>query len=149
MKNSKIVDIILWALVLLGFVGALKVSYENYTGTPCPYVATIPICYIVLVAYGLMIAAMLISNHGIKHYSFCIGWGTAFLIALAGSTAEIMGGGGVCPTSGGDIRGAASGSGAIPLCYVSLAMTIVILILFLIGPYQRSCDKCNANASHS
>ncbi len=150
MKNSKIVDIILWALVLVGFAGALKVSYANYTGTPCPYVAIIPICYIVLAAYGSMLAAMLISRHGFKHYLFCMGWGTAFLIALAGSTAEILGGGGVCPTSGGGIRGAASGSGSIPLCYISLAMTIAILILFLIGPYQRSCDRCNAsNAIHS
>ena len=146
MKNSKIVDIILWALVLLGFAGALKVSYENYMGSPCPYLATIPICYIVLAAYGSMIAAMLFSRHSIKHYLFCMGWGAAFLIALAGSTAELMAGGGVCPVSGGGgIRGAAaSGGGSIPLCYVSLAMTIIILVLFLIGPYQRSCDKCNS-----
>ena len=143
MKNSKIIDIILWALVLLGFTGALKVSYANFTGSPCPYVATIPICYIVLAAYGLMIAAMLISRHGFKHYLFCIGWGTAFVIALAGSVAEIAAGGGVCPTSGGSgIRGATSGS--IPLCFASLAMLVVILILFLIGPYKRSCDKCNS-----
>ena len=148
MKNSKIVDFILWALVLLGFAGAVKISYANMTGTPCPYVGIIPICYIVLAAYGSMIAAMLISHHGFKHYLFCIGWGTAFLIALAGSATEIMSGGGVCPTSGGGIRGAASGSGSIPLCYISLAMTIVILVLFLIGPYKRSCDKCNSQSNH-
>ena len=145
MKNSKIGDIVLWGLVLFGFAGALKVSYENFTGSPCPYLATIPICYIVLAAYGSMIAAMLISRHVFKHYLFCMGWGTAFLIALAGSAAEIMAGGGVCPTSGGGgVRGAANGSSSIPLCYISLAMTIVILILFLMGPYKRSCDKCNA-----
>ena len=145
MKNSKVVDIVLWALVILGFLGALKVSYANMMGSPCPYLGIVPICYIVLAAYGAMIVAMLISHHGSEHYLFCMGWGTAFVIALLGSIAEIMAGGGVCPTSGGGgIRGAASGSGSIPLCYVSLAMTIVILILFLIGPYKRSCDKCNS-----
>ena len=143
MKNSKVLDLVLWALLALGFLGALKVSYANLTGSPCPYIAMIPICYVVLVAYGLMIAALLISHHGYKHYLFCIGWGTAFVIALLGSIAEIAAGGGVCPTSGGSgIRGASSGS--IPLCFASLAMLVVILIVFLIGPYKRSCDKCNS-----
>lgn len=143
MKNSKILDLVLWGLLVLGFLGALKVSYANLMGSPCPHLATIPICYVVLASYGLMIAALLISRHGYKHYLFCIGWGTAFVIALFGSIAEIVAGGGVCPTSGGsDIRGAASGS--IPLCFASLAMLVVILILFLMGPYKASCDKCNS-----
>lgn len=143
MTLRKISDITLWVLLAIGFLGALKVSYANFTGSPCPYIAFVPICYIVLIAYGLMIAAMLIRNNRCKHYFFCAGWGTAFVIALVGSAAEIFAGGGVCPSSGGgSLRGASSSS--IPLCFISLALTIVILVLFLLGPYKRACDLHNA-----
>jgi len=78
------------------------------------------------------------------------GWVSATVIALAGSVSEIVSGGGVCPTSGGgSVRGAASesmlGTG-IPLCFVSLAMLVVILGLFVMGPYKRTCDTCNIPA---
>ena len=142
MKNSKVSDVLLWALLALGFIGAVKVSYANLMGSPCPYLAIVPICYVVLIAYGMMIASVLIPHIGCKHYLFCAGWGTAFVIALVGSVAEIAGGGGVCPTTGGSgIRGASSGS--IPLCFASLAMLVVILVLFLIGPYKRACKVQN------
>lgn len=142
MKNVKISDVVLWALLALGFIGAAKVSYANLTGSPCPYLAIIPICYVVLIAYGMMIASVLIPHNGCKHYLFCGGWGAAFVIALMGSIAEISAGGGVCPTTGGGgIRGASSGS--IPLCFASLAMLVVILILFLMGPYKRACNVHN------
>jgi len=139
MMNSKIAQIILWALLLLGFLGAAKISYENFTGSTCPHIGFIPVCYVVLLAYGSMILSQIIPHLGCKHYLFCAGWGTAFLVALVGSVAEIMAGGGVCPTSGGGgIRGGSTGS--VPLCYASLAMLIVILIVFLFGPYKRACD---------
>ena len=146
MKYSKVSDVILWGLLLLGFVGAAKVSYANLMGTPCPYLAMIPICYVVLAAYGAMIASVAIPKNWCKHYLFCGGWGVAFVIALMGSAAELMGGGGVCPTAGGSsIRGFSSGS--IPLCYASLAMLIVILVLFLIGPYKRACSVSSNQTS--
>ena len=147
MANSKvtnITNILLWALLLLGFLGAAKISYENMTGTPCPYIAVVPICYVVFLAYGLMLISVLIRHMGSMHYTFCVGWGVAFLIALVGSIAEIAAGGGVCPTTGGGIR---DGSGSIPMCFASLAMLIIILVLFLFGPYKRACDRCNAVAT--
>lgn len=143
MHNNKIVDITLWALLALGFLGGLKISYANMTGTPCPYLAFIPICYLVTAAYGLMIASVLIPHNGCKHYFFAAGWGTAFVIALAGSVAEILAGGGVCPASGGGMRSASSYS--VPLCFASLAMLLVILVLFLMGPYKRVCIACSAS----
>jgi len=88
-----------------------------------------------------MIVAVLVKSYAGKHYLFCIGWGTAFVVALTGSIAEFAGSGGVCPTSGGGLRGE---GGSVPLCYASLAICVVILILFLIGPYKRACDACNA-----
>ena len=145
MQNTKLVDIVLWLLLAVGFLGGLKISYANFTGTPCPYLGFIPICYVVTVAYGLMIASVVIRNYACKHYFFAIGWGTAFVIALTGSAAEVMAGGGVCPTSGGGMRGASDG--AVPLCFASLAMLLVILVLFLFGPYRRACDACNARAN--
>ena len=137
MKMSKVMDLILWALLALGFIGAAKVSYANFMGSPCPFLGPVPICYVVLVAYGLMIASVAIPNSWCKHYLFCGGWGTAFIIALVGSIAEIAAGGGVCPTTGGGIRGMSSGS--VPLCFASLAMLVIIIILFLAGPYKRAC----------
>lgn len=145
MSKRDIIDNALWLLVLIGFLGAAKVSYANFLGTVCPQIGIVPLCYVVLVAYALMIAALVVRKNGYKHYFFCIGWGTAFVIALVGSAAEILGGGGVCPTtSGGSLRGASSGS--IPMCYVSLALTVAILVLFLIGPYKRACDAFNAES---
>ena len=145
MKRLKIIDIALLVLLAAGFLGALKVSIANFTGTSCPQIGIIPICYVVLVAYGLMIASVVIRHNGCKHYFFCAGWSVAFVIALIGSVAEVFAGGGVCPTTGGgSLRGASSGS--IPMCFVSLALTAGILVLFLIGPYKRACDIYNAKA---
>lgn len=145
MQSNKLIDIALWLLLIVGFVGGLKISYENFTGTPCPYLGFIPICYVVTAAYGLMVASVMIKNYACKHYFFCIGWGTAFVVALTGSAAEILAGGGVCPTSGGGVRSA--GGYSVPLCFASLAMLLVILALFLIGPYKRACNACNAAAN--
>lgn len=142
MKSSKILDVVLWALLAFGFLGGLKISYENLTGNACPHIGFVPICYIVTIAYGLMIASVLIRHNGCKHYLFAIGWAAAFIIALVGSIAEIALGGGVCPAAGGSVRGTSAGS--IPLCFASLAMCLVILALFLIGPWKRACDTCNA-----
>ncbi len=139
MKKSRLIDVALWILLSIGFFGAVSISYSNLSGNPCPYIWVVPICYVVLIAYGLMIASLVVPHIGCKHYFFIAGWGTAFLIALAGSLAEMLSGGGVCPTSGGgSIRGGNTGS--IPMCYISLALTIGILLLFLIGPYRRVCD---------
>jgi len=136
--NSKLALTLLWALVLLGFLGIAKVSYENMTGSACPHLGFIPVCYVVLIAYGFMLLSLAIPQIGCKHYFFCAGWGTAFIIALFGSAAEILAGGGVCPTSGGGLR--AGTSGTVPLCFASLAMLIVILVLFVFGPYKRACE---------
>ena len=145
MNQRKIIDIALWILLGIGFLGALNVSYANFTGKVCPQIGIVPICYVVLFAYGAMIIATVVPNNRCKHYFFCVGWGIAFVVALVGSAAEILGGGGVCPTTGGgSVRGASNAS--IPMCYVSLALTIAILILFLMGPYKRACDIHNAKA---
>jgi len=139
----KLSDIALWLLVLIGFAGAASISLSNYNGTPCPHIASIPICYVVLVAYGLMLGSLVINHGGCKHHFFVAGWATAFLIALVGSLAEFFAGGGVCPsTGGGSVRGSTGLS--VPMCYISLAMLVAILVLFIKGPYKNVCDINNA-----
>ncbi len=142
MPKITFVDIALWILVAAGFVGGLNLSIINFKGVPCPHLGFVPVCYVVTAAYALMIVAIIIRHNGIKHYCFAAGWGTAFVIALLASIAEFFAGGGVCPTSGGSVRGA---GGSTPLCYISLAMLVAILVLFLFGPYRRACALENEN----
>jgi len=73
MQNNKLIDILLWVLLAVGFIGGLKISYANLTGTPCPYLGFIPICYVVTAAYLLMIVAVLVKSYAGKHYLFCVG----------------------------------------------------------------------------
>lgn len=131
MNITRHFNVILWILLVIGLYGAATVSYANTTGHPCPAMAAVPICYLVLFAYGAMVSALLIRRGRIMQFLFCIGWGTAFLIALVGSLAELFAG-------GGRLRGAASTS--IPMCFLSLALLAAILPLFLSGPYRRACD---------
>ena len=139
MKKNPLITYPLWALVIFGFVSVAKVSFDNFTGSACPSLLFVPVCYIVTVAYGLMLGALIINHSGCKQHFFCIGWGIAFTIALLASLAEMFGGGGICPSSSGGIRaGAAAG---IPLCYISLAILVAIVVLFI---KSESGDKSHS-----
>lgn len=138
MKTNPLITYPLWALVIFGFISAAKLSLDNFNGLACPSLLSMPVCYIVTIAYGLMLASLIINHNGCKHHFFCIGWGVAFVIALFASLAEVFAGGGVCPSSSGGLR--AGSAAGIPLCYISLAFLVVILVLFIKGPYQTACD---------
>ena len=144
MKSNPLSTYLLWALVIFGFVSVGKVSFDNMNGLACPSLLTVPVCYIVTVAYGLMLGSLIINHNGCKHHFFCAGWGVAFVIALFASLAELFGGGGICPSTSGGLR--AGASVGIPLCYISLAILIVILVLFIKGPYQTAYDQDNASS---
>ena len=141
MKTNPLITYPLWALVIFGFVSVAKVSFDNFNGVGCPSLLSMPVCYIVTFAYGLMLASLIINHNGCKHHFCCMGWGLAFVIALFASLAEMFGGGGVCPSSTGGLR--AGSAAGIPLCYISLVLLIGILILFIKGPYQTACDAHN------
>lgn len=141
MKSISISTIVLWALVILGFVAGAKVSIDNFNGIACPNVLMMPVCYVVTAAYALMLGSLIINNNGCKHYFFCIGWSIAFVIAAFASLVEMFSNTSVCPSTSGGLR-AASGAG-LPLCYISLAMLVVIIILFIKGPYKQACDIHN------
>ncbi len=144
LKNKTWVDYVLWLLIAIGFFGIVKVSWENLTGNPCPHVFSIPICYVVLLGYSLMVLSVVFSHGGARHYLFVSGWSIATSIAVIGSVAEFALGGGVCPSSGGgSVRGSVENGfqlGSVPLCYVSLALLLLILLFFIAGPYKRVCD---------
>jgi len=145
MNSNLKIDAPLWALVIFGLISVTKLSFENFAGVACPYVGPVPVCYIVTFAYAMMLGSLVINHNGCKHYFFCMGWGLAFIIAAFASVAELFGGGGVCPsTSSGGIRGGSAGG--VPLCYISLGILIVILVLFLKGPYGRACEASNASS---
>ena len=117
--------IILWGLLALGLYGALNVSYSTITNeSPCPSVAGVYICYVVLVGYLMMVAAQFIKPY--KIVVFYIGWIIVFAIALLGTGLEILQGN-TCPQS----------SSGLPLCYVSLFVSAVIGILFWIMMRQK------------
>ena len=143
MKRLTVANIVLLLLIALGFFSALMLSIDNLQGKSCSHIGPVPVCYVVLVAYGLMLASVLIRHAGCRHHFFATGWAVAFIVAVAGSVAEVAAGGGVCPTSGGSLRGVISEP--VPMCYVSLAMLIVILLMFLLGPYKRTCSQFNAS----
>ena len=139
MNNKLFTTIPLWALVIFGLVSITKVSIANMSGTACPGLFSIPICYIVNIGYVLLLGSLIIKNNKLKHHFFCAGWGIAFVIALFASLAEFFSGGGVCPSSSGGLRG--SDAASLPLCYISLVVLIVILALFIAGPYKQACDR--------
>jgi len=141
MKSNSISTMILWALVILGFIAGLKVSIDNFNGIACPNILMMPICYVVTAAYGLMLGSLILNHNGCKHYFFCIGWSVAFIIAAFASVVEMFSHTSVCPSTSGGLR-AVSGTG-LPLCYISLAMLIVIIVLFVKGPYKNACDIHN------
>jgi len=131
-------NIALWVLLFIGFAYAVMVSFRNLTGDPCPSIGPVPACYLVLISYALMILSLIVNRNGGKHYLFAAGWGVAFIFAALGSALEFFTpGGGVCPSSsGGALQG--TSTGGVPMCYVSLALLVIILILFLNGPYKAA-----------
>ncbi len=138
MKIKPLINYPLWVLVIFAFVGAAKLSLDNFNGLACPSLLSIPVCYVVTLAYGLMLSSLIINHTGCKLQFFCLGWGIAFVIALLASLAEMFGGGGVCPSSSGGLR--AGSDGGIPFCYISLIILVAILLLFIKGPYQKTLD---------
>jgi len=151
-------DIALWVLLFIGFAYAVLVSYRNLSGDPCPSIGPVPACYLVLISYALMILSLIVSRNGGKQYLFAAGWGVAFIFAAMGSALEFFTpGGGVCPSSaGGALQSRSHGAsqatseavsqavsqavskGGVPMCYVSLALLVIILVLFLNGPHRAA-----------
>ncbi|MFT6899474.1 MAG: hypothetical protein ACJA13_003912, partial [Paraglaciecola sp.] len=105
-----------------GLWGALKVSFDTITAkAPCPYVGSVPICYLVTVGYLSMLLSLLFSPAKLTNKLFYLGWGLVFIIAAMGVMAEMVTGG-ICPVN----------KQGLPLCYLSLALCLLILSLYFV-----------------
>lgn len=115
------ITLILWSLVSIGLIGALRVSNSTWTtDNDCPSLGSIYICYVVLSGY-VLIAIALITRMPLKNHLFYAGWLPVFLFAITGTTLEVVNGQ-TCPRS----------DSGLPMCFVSLALTVAILALFLL-----------------
>lgn len=114
-----VIKILLWLLLATGLYGALSVSYTTITGTaPCPDVQGLPVCFVVAVGYLMMVTSQFMPYKEWGKWIFLSGGLVVFLIAVTGTLLEIINGN-TCPQS----------DDGLPLCYVSLTLSILILVL--------------------
>ena len=127
--------IALVAMILLGLWGAGKLSLQQYeTGEACPILGNfIPACYIAFGGYILIAigAALSFMPAGVDTVSTVPMWGRYLFwggTAVAGGLAAIASvmelvKGDVCPV----------GTAGIPMCYISLAFSIVIAVMYVLS----------------
>ncbi len=120
------IRIALIAMVLFGLWGAGRLSYDQYqTGEACPILGdTVPACYIALGGYVLIAAGVAISLLMPGAAASYLFWGGTFIaggLAAFATVLELIKGG-ICPV----------GPYGIPMCYISLAFSIAIAVLFML-----------------
>jgi len=114
--------IIIAVIAAIGFLGAIQVSLEEFqTGTGCPHFGAIPACYIVSLAYALILISVVLKNP-LKSVLFYTGWAPVFLLALSGTVLELFGRD-TCPKV----------DGGWPKCYFSLALAVAIILPVLLN----------------
>ena len=105
-------------LSLLGLMSGAKVAYQHiFAIKACPVFLYVPLCYLVTVGYLLVFLAAVFRINKI----FLLGWLPIFTLAFVGSLGELLGND-LCPKS----------SAEIPMCYFSLLLATVIMVLFII-----------------
>ena len=123
-----IVKVALSLMVLLGLWGAGNLSYKQYlSGEACPILGDmVPACYIAFAGYILIAVGVAVSLQGIatsSRYLFWAGTAIAGGLAALATVLELIKGD-VCPVA----------FGSVPQCYISLAFSVVIVLLFLSLP---------------
>lgn len=107
--------LLLLAAIILGLYGASRLSYTTANSSNiCPSIVNIPACYLVLLAYVAMLFGFFLEAARRRPYIFHLGLAVATLFALPATVAEQFHAG-TCPNNGG-----------IPLCYLSLALCVLI-----------------------
>ena len=120
------VRIALIAMVPIVLWGAGWLSYHQYhSGESCPVLGDmVPACYIAFGGYVLIaagVASRLLLTGAIGGYLFWGGTTIAGGLAAIASVLELITGG-VCPVA----------FGSVPMCYISLAFSILIVVLFML-----------------
>jgi hypothetical protein len=118
-----------WLLVSIAAIGVIavaKISYSQFTGqSQCPQLGMFPACYVVLAFYALILISA-VFRAAIPSWVFWIGWAGVFVMAITGTALEIAGSE-TCPRTG----------GGTPTCYFSLAIAIVLALLFVASTRRR------------
>ena len=127
-----LIRVLLVAMVLLGLWGSGRLSYDQYqTGEACPILGDfIPACYIacfgyVLIAAGVALSMLMSGLTG--SYLFWAGTAIAGGLAAFATVLELIKGD-VCPV----------GPYGIPMCYISLAFSTVIAVLYMLQSSQAA-----------
>jgi len=111
-----------FGLVGFGFYSSARLAWRQWaTGEACPVVGSVPACYVAFAGYLAMAIGLLLAarwNFSSATFVFYAGLGVAGGLALIGSALELIKGN-VCPLAG-----------SIPMCYISLTMSILIGGLF-------------------
>ena len=125
--------IVRWLLVgtaAIGVFGVAGISYRQFTGlSQCPQLGILPACYIVLICYASMLLAAF-RRTPIMSWFFWIGWLGAFAMAITGTGLELAGIE-TCPRTGDDT----------PTCYFSLAIAMVLALLFVLSSEKAPSDE--------
>jgi len=120
-----IVGVASWVLA-----GLVPLILDELNGiNACPMLGPLPACYLVGFGYVAMAVAAIYSPRTLT-VLFLLGWTPVFLLALSGSTMEILGHN-TCPTS----------PAGTPLCYYSLTVASVLLLAFLFGRHLQQTVK--------
>ena len=110
-------------LVILGLWSGGRLSYSQYqSGEACPILGVVPACYIAFAGYLMMASALAVTTAKPEvnlSWMFWSGLLAAGGLALLGSGLELARGD-VCPKA----------FGWLPMCYVSLAFSALIGILY-------------------
>ena len=124
------------ALVAFGLWSGGRLSWSHYqSGEACPIVAElVPACYVAVGGYILIaiaVAARLVAPAFTLNRTFWVGLSVAAGLALIGSATEVVVGN-VCPRA----------FGWLPMCYVSLAFSVAIGLLYRRTRGPSPSDDC-------
>jgi len=118
-----VIRLTLIGLVVLGLWSGGRLSYSQYqSGEACPILGVVPACYIAFAGYLMMTLALSVTTAKPElnlSWMFWSGLLAAGGLALLGSGLEVIKGD-VCPKA----------FGWLPMCYVSLAFSVLIGILY-------------------
>ncbi|MEP3479581.1 MAG: hypothetical protein ABJZ55_10065 [Fuerstiella sp.] len=112
--------VLLYLLVGFGLYSSGRLAIRQWTtGEACPVVGSVPACYVAFAGYLAMFIGLIAVTAGLRmHRIFNGGLLIAGGLALLGSVLELVNGN-VCPRVG-----------RVPMCYISLAMSGLIGMLF-------------------
>ena len=105
-------------LASIGVLGVGRISVIHWTGeASCPMIGSLPACYIIFVAYSLIVLSMYPRLRKALQV-FLIGWVPVIILALAGVVGELT-----------DTLQCPQLENGIPQCFISAAFALTIGLL--------------------